>query len=137
MECIEYLHQEGVIHGCISSDSILFFESGEILVRDWLIPTQSNKYYPGNEARNMADDMRALGLIIAEAATLEKIDISSFKSINSILSKIKEKYKNQFCYGLIILLFGMNDKFNHVASLFSCEESNFIDEAVLKIYDTC
>lgn len=36
IECLEFLHQKGIHFGNLSSDHIVFFENGDILLKDWL-----------------------------------------------------------------------------------------------------
>ena len=62
---------------------MLFFENGDILLKDWLF--MGNKMYYLSENPTMSDDLRAIGLMIAQACCLQTFKEVSEKSIEEIM----------------------------------------------------
>lgn len=105
IECIEFLHQKNIVHGNISPESVIFFESGDILLKDWLF--MGNKAYYPSENPTMSDDLRALGMMIVQTCSLKTFKDISSTSVEEMMEKIAQNYNKNFCYGLIVLLKGM------------------------------
>ena len=63
------------MHGTISTESILFFENGDILLKDWIFKSSRRNLY-GQEVAELqkGDDLKALGKILAQSACLRGPD---------------------------------------------------------------
>lgn len=42
IECLEFLHQKDIVYGNLSAEHIVFFDSGEIYLKDWLYRREEN-----------------------------------------------------------------------------------------------
>ena len=43
IECLEFLHQKDIIYGNLSAEHIVFLDSGEIFLKDWLFKREENE----------------------------------------------------------------------------------------------
>ena len=63
------LHKNDIIHGALSPKSVLLFDTGDIVVKDWLY-REEMLYYSTNKP-SISDDLKTIGLMMAEATCLK------------------------------------------------------------------
>lgn len=66
LECLLHLHGNKIVHGSVSSESIVFDEEGDVKLRDWMLEVSDNKYYEVEKFRDRDenDDINALGNVL-------------------------------------------------------------------------
>ena len=68
------MHENNIVHGCLSPHNIIITQEEEVKLKDWLIEPKDNLYYFNKSRAEMKkeDDWIALGQIMLQAATLKK-----------------------------------------------------------------
>ena len=64
------MHEHDISYGAVCPEGIIFDEEGELKIRP-IETIKNNKYYP-DQLQTLSNDMKALGLVMLEAASLQK-----------------------------------------------------------------
>jgi hypothetical protein len=112
LECLDYLHESGVSFGKLTPHHVSFFASGEVLLKDWLLG-RGEPAGKGGRAR----DLREVGLMLAETATLSPMaEIGRLPTVE-IVAMMLEGYPVSFCTGVAVLLEGLHKHYGSVMEL--------------------
>jgi len=117
-----FLHKNGIVHANITPSNILITDEEEIKMKDWMVAQKDNLYYGCKKRSQITeeDDLMAIGLLIAQAATLRKFTkVFQEKDITQLFESLFDLYSKGFIFGLAILLKNKKEKYGHLLGCFN------------------
>jgi serine/threonine protein kinase len=139
LECLQFLHKKGIVHGGVVPRNIIFTEEEEVKMKDWMADVKENIYYPNKKRKECTpeDDLAALGQIIAQASSLRKTSkVFQEKDLNSLLETLVDKYSKGFIFALAVLLKKNKERFSLLHHYFNNEEKYLTDLELNSLYET-
>lgn len=117
LQCLGYLHAHGIVYARLTAQHIAFFDDGKIMLLDWLFDPQLGAVKPSRK-QNLKD----LGLLVAEAATLVPLPEIAQLNTSEIASMLLEFYSINFATAVLVLLEGLVDYQDSVCGLMNGEK---------------